>query len=112
MVFKTFASVSPIRPKVSGVINALRNSARPMPNPSAALNASSQFMVVKAPFIASFIALPKLSQWKFHTKLDKPARAVFIASPIVLPISVNSPGVSKNPFKNVAILFAIFLVPA
>ena len=62
--------------------------------------------VLTAPLIPSEMAFPKLVQWKFCANVFANPIAVFNPCERVLPTSPQSV-VSMNPFRNVAMLFAI-----
>ena len=88
---------------------ALIASTIPCASPFAVLFIRVQSRVSNAPMIRSAIAVPRLLQWKFSTNESTNSNAELIACAIVTPIDVNNPGVSRKPFRNVAMHFAIFL---
>ena len=88
---------------------ALIASTMPCANPFAVLFIRVQSRVSNAPMIRFAMAVPRLLQWKFSTNESTNSNAELIACAMVTPISVNNPGVSRKPFRNVAILLAIFL---
>ena len=79
----------------------------PLPRSRAVFSRRPQSIPSIAPFTRSLTAYPRLSQWKFLINSSAPATAALIAFAMVLPILVNSPGVSRKPLRNVAMLLAI-----